>query len=167
MLQASRRICSRVHVAHTACAPMACSFEAGQAVRSVATAAVVPRTCPPVAARAATCGVQTTTFSGQVRGFALWGSNKEATAEEPKEAAAEDASPGYTVVDAEYEDVGALEGDSTLADNRPVTAWFTKRNIKGSTKKLNLLARQVRCCRWPLWLCLCVWTCGFGRGCRC
>ena len=52
------------------------------------------------------------------------------------------AAAEYKLVDADVGSNGALDAEESGSDG--VTAWFTKRSIQGSTKKLLLLARQVR-----------------------
>ena len=77
----------------------------------------------------------------QARMFAAWTRTEGVQAAHGSVAPQQEADgAGYKLVDAEFEDFGTDDA----ADGSGETAWFTKRNIEGSTKKLNLLAKQVR-----------------------
>lgn len=117
------------------------------ASRCMASVAAPPHTTSsillPSSSTAVARGGHASDGSFQVRTMALWGSSSTSEGDASNEESG--SGPGYTVVDAVEPQL--MEDDdafSSSARERPVTAWFTKRNIPGSTKKLNLLARQMR-----------------------
>ena len=90
----------------------------------------------------------------------LWGKSSEDSSVKEGDSNANDGATvdaAYTVTDVEVDEFDEdAEYGGEGAYNDIVTAWFTKRTIKGSDAKLNTLAKQVRGT-----LSLCCYLCAF------